>query len=415
MSREPTQQPDPTIRALNREILGADDPQIMRIVTLVDTMMQRGTADLLIEPLRRRLAVMRPPHPLRFSRLMFHPLDLLIVPTSRWRPASRAIPRTALVPMAEHVRLAMGPAAAAMDAEIAGHTTADTDLISRLGRSLWPKAAVILAAAPMPRTWDEAELGDRSYRPLADAVSALLAEAATLDTLCSEAATGLLPPTPDTIAAMLGRVVRLNKDVLPMMIAVLLDRLPQAAALLPAVNTGPEAHAVHAAMDEATDLLLRQLDREEGADARIAVGTLAEAGAAAGRVASLLKHLDTANVQPQRRQQMRAVRQRLEADCKARFASGLQDELLIPLQHMGSLSADTDIPALEAAARGLRVLETEGRSVGGGSTYDLLLGKAAEAIKADTMSDRLSRADQMRLVEILSGPDAALAMLERPR
>jgi hypothetical protein len=172
---------------------------------------------------------------------------------------------------------------------------------------------------------------------------------------------------------------------------------------------------VHAAMDEATDLLLRQLDREEGADARIAVGTLAEAGAAAGRVASLLKHLDTANAQPQRRQQMRAVRQRLEADCKARFASGLQDELLAPLQHLGSLSADTDVAALEAAARGLRVLETEGRSVGGGSTYDLLLGKAAEAIKADTMSDRLSRADQVRLVEILSGPDAALAMLERPR
>jgi hypothetical protein len=377
-------------------------------------MMHRGSADLLIEPLRQRLAVLRPPRPLRFGRLMFHPLDLLIVPPLRWRPAHLAIPRTALVPMAEHVHLTMGPKAAAIEAEIAGHTTADTDLISRLGRSLWPEAATILADAPMPRTWDATELGHINYRPLADAVATLLTDAAALDTLCSEAATGLLPPRPEAIAAMLGRVARVNEAVLPMMIAVLLDRLPEAADLLPAANAGQEAAAIHAAMDEATDLLLRQLDREEGTDTRIAVGTLAQAGAAASRVAALLKHLDTASLQPQRRQRVRAVRQRLEADCKARFASGLQDELLAPLQHVGASPAVTDILALEAAARGLRVLESEGRAVGSGSTYDLLLEKAAEAIKGDAMLDRLSRADQMRLVEILNGPDAALAMLGRP-
>ena len=117
---------------------------------------------------------------------------------------------------------------------------------------------------------------------------------------------------------------------------------------------------------------------------------------------------------PRQRDRMRAVRQRLEADCKARFASGLEEELLAPLQRLGIAPAPADIPALESAARGLRVLETEARVVGSGSTYDLLLGKAAEAIKDDAMRDRLSRSDQIRLVEILSGPDAALAMLDHP-
>ena len=238
MSGEPTQMRNPTIRALTRAISGAPDPQIMRIVALVDAMMARGPADLLIEPLRRRLATLRPPRPLRLARLIFYPLDLLIVPAARWRPGQQAIPRSALIPMAEHVRQTKGPALAAIEAEIAGHTTADTELISRLGRSLWPEAARILADKPIPQTWDSTELGDINYRPLANIMTSLLAEAAMLETLRAEAATGLLPPPPDVIKAMLSRVAQVNEAALPMMIAVLLDRLPQAAELLPALHHG---------------------------------------------------------------------------------------------------------------------------------------------------------------------------------
>jgi len=163
-------------------------------------------------------------------------------------------------------------------------------------------------------------------------------------------------------------------------------------------------------MDEATDLLLQQLDQENITDMRIATGTLAEAGAAVGGIAALLKNLDKAGAKPQRREQIRAVRQRLDADCKARFAWGLQDELLAPLQDPG-IAGSIDIPALEVAARGLRVLETEGRLVGSGAAYDRLLAGAAETIKGNAVLDRLSQVDQIRLVEILCGPEAALAML----
>jgi hypothetical protein len=59
MSNEPIQTRGPPIRALTQELVGADDPQIMRIVALVDAMMLRGSADQLIEPLRQRLALDR--------------------------------------------------------------------------------------------------------------------------------------------------------------------------------------------------------------------------------------------------------------------------------------------------------------------------------------------------------------------
>jgi len=410
MKQKPVQSHDAEIRALIKPIVAAPDPKIKRIVATVDALTQRGPVDLLIDPVRQRLARIRPPRPLRFGRLMFYPLDLLILPAARWTQGQQAIPRTALMPMVHHVSLAMGTEAAAVKAEIAHRTTADVALISRLGQSLWPAAAAILADSGIPKGWASTQLGEATYRPLADAVAALLAEAATLDQLRAEAATGSLPPRPDVVEAILGRVARANKSALPMMIAMLLDCLPLAAALLPAAKKGPEAAALHAAMDEATDLLLQQLDQENITDMRIATGTLAEAGAAVGGIAALLKNLDKAGAKPQRREQIRAVRQRLDADCKARFAWGLQDELLAPLQDPG-IAGSIDIPALEVAARGLRVLETEGRLVGSGAAYDRLLAGAAETIKGNAVLDRLSQVDQIRLVEILCGPEAALAML----
>jgi len=414
MTGEPIQPRDSAVPTLAGVIAGAPDPTIARIVALVDAMTRRGPADLLIEPLRQRLATLRPPRPLRFGRLMFCPLDPLIVPRARWRPGQPAIPRTALMAMAEQVRLTMGAPATSIETRIAGRTTADVELISRLGRSLWPAAAGILAGTPIPQTWDATGLGDVNYRPLADAVAALLAQAATIDTLCTEAATGLLPPPPEAINTVIGRVARVNPAALPMIIAVLLDRLPQAAELLAAAHTGPDGAHTRTAIDEATDLLLRNLDQHDGTEARIATGTLADAAAAASRIAALLKHLDTPNARPRRRDRLRALRQRLDAECKARFAAALENELLAPLQRMGIAPAPAEITALEAAARGLRVLETTARAVGSGATYDLLLGNAAEAIKGSAMRNRLSRADQLRLVEILSGSDAALAMLVQP-
>lgn len=399
---------------MNQAIVNAPDPQIRRIVAAVDALVMRGQADQLIVPLRHRLAALRPPRPLRFSRLLFHPLDLLIVPIGRWRRDQQAIPRVALRPMAEHVRLTLGTEAAAIEAEIAGRTTADVGLIVRLGHSLWPAAARILADTAIPKTWTATGLGDATYRPLANLVATLLIETVALDALCAETAGGPLPPRADTVAAILSRVARINPVALPMAITLLLNRLPHAADLLPQPPAGAVAAAIHAAMEEAADLLLGQLDQQSATETRIAAGSLADAGAAVRRIVILLGHLRTANLRPRRRERLRAVRRRLDIGCRTRFASGLRDQLLTPLRDAKAPLDRAAITALESVARGLRVLETEGRVLGSGSTYDLLLGMAADAIKSVTVRDRLSLADRVRLVEILSGSDAALAMLDQP-
>ena len=67
------------IRSLQHDLLGARDQQILRVVDMVDKMPQRGDADDFIAPLRPRLAFLRPIRRLNFTRLLFQPLDSVIV------------------------------------------------------------------------------------------------------------------------------------------------------------------------------------------------------------------------------------------------------------------------------------------------------------------------------------------------
>jgi hypothetical protein len=193
----------------------------------------------------------------------------------------------------------------------------------------------------------------------------------------------------------------------------LLDSVPQVDGLLRPAQTGAAGTATLAAVDEAADMLLRQLNQADGIDTRIVKATLSNAAAATSRIVMLLAHLADTAAKPARREQLRVLRRRLNAACMARFVSGLRNELLTPLQRPGVSLSHAEMRVLEAAARGLRVLETAARAVGSGPAYGLLLDQAVEAITNHPMGDKLALADRLRLVEILAGPDAALAMLDQ--
>lgn len=407
-----------TLESLVRDVAGARDPQILRIVATVEAMTSRGEADALIAPLRRRLRTLRPSRPLRFARLLFHPLDPLIVPRAGARPSQNRLPRTVLLPIAEHVRLKMGAAGEAIEAAIMGKKDGDAALIARLGKAFWPAAAAVLAEAEVPAGWTRTGLLAALYPPLANTIAALLRQAPALDALCAATANGLLPPDTEMVRTMLSSTAAADTAALPMLVTLLLDRLPATATVIADMVPVPDAPTadvatMRAVLDAATDQLLFHLDHESGIGARIGAGSLADAGAATAQLIALVRQFDTGDVPRRRRKQLNALRQRIDGDCRVRFASGLQEEVLEPLRQLAAPSASAAIDAIEAAARGLRVLEIEARSVGGGPTYDLLLGTAVDAIKDDGMRDRLTAADQARLLEILAGPDAAMALLVR--
>ena len=399
------------IRALSRDIVETSDWQARRIVAMVDAMATRGQADQLIVPLRRQHRTSRLPRPLRFKRLLFTPLDQLMAPADRWEMGQNTIPRSALTPMADHVRQVMGREADAIARVLMGKTTTDAQLITRLGRKLWPMAARILADSRIPDSWATTGLTASLYRPLADIIVALLDQASPLAVLCGEATHRLLPPQPEAIAAMVSKTAFSHAPALPTLIAVMLLKLPQSAAAIRGAYFGSQAAIVRVALEEAADQLLRQMGDEKVIEARIAAGSLEDASGAVMRITTLLDQFRTDLGKPRRREQIRAVRHQLDGCCRKRFAMAVQNDFLPLLLRLDRSPTTAAIEQLETAARGLRALEIEARGIGSASLYDLLLRKAVQAVQSDVMRAKLTPLDQMRLVEILAGPDAALAML----
>jgi len=401
----------PDLRALGRNLAAARDEQIMRVVAMVDGLDQRGAADVIIAPLRARLAELHPTRPLRFSRLLFLPLDPLIVPAARWRPGSATVPRTALAPLAEAVEAALGPSAGTIAGAIAGHSSVDKATIAEAGEMLWPRAGAILSAAPALAGWPAAGLPASSAPAIARAVGAVLLAAVPLRRLVAGAEIGVVLE-PEPVQTILAGVAESGSEALAMAVAVLLAWLPEAAELLPrgASILGPDGTTLmRLAVGQAAEVLLDRLEVKGGSEAVVA-NRLDVSGAAVRRITTLLDALDAAGP-PERRRRLAAIRGRLEQDCRSRFARGIETGVAGALRSMGGSPTPKGLADVEATARGLRQLEGAARRLGGGGYYDTLLLDTAAAVWASPADGPLGLADKVRLIEILSGPDQADALM----
>jgi hypothetical protein len=147
--------PTAELTALHATLASVDDTKIPKLLEIVDSVQRRGATDALIAPFRTRMAQLQPARPLRFARLLFLPLNPLIVPPPAWKANAPSIPRGALVPMAEAIHAAMGKHAATIDGMIAGRTTHDHRVIAEAGPMLWTAAASTLPQAATPVHWQD--------------------------------------------------------------------------------------------------------------------------------------------------------------------------------------------------------------------------------------------------------------------
>ena len=391
---------NPAIREVTRELADARDAQILRAVAMVDAMPTRGAADEIVAPLRPRLARLRPPRPLRFARLLFLPLDPLIVPPPRWRPEGPSIPRSVIPVLARTVAAGLNDVVDAL----AGHTTHDLDMIDRMGRPVWDHASAFLRDARSPPEWEaETGLPSRFHTPLARRIAALLSRAETLRLWAAESDAGLPPPDRDALGAVIGACAAIDPTVQPSLIALLLARVPAAGPALAHLARATDA-ALRPATETAAALLLEQL--ESGADTAIGGTDLVGAGATARRMASLLSLLEDETAPPGVKDRVKQVRGQIARTCAAVFTERVASGLLAPLRD----GPDADLDGLEAVARDLRTFETEARRLGGGVGYDARLNEATHSVREAMSRGDLGRTGGLRLTEILAGPEAALAL-----
>jgi hypothetical protein len=390
------------LRNLHHGLSSAQDAQIAKVVAVVDALESRGAADDVIAPLRPRLAQIRPPRPLRFSRLMFMPLDALIVPTPEWRQDAPTFPRAATQPLADMVHDAMGADARAIDEVIRDRMANDEEIVHSAGCMLWPKATAILTTVSTPpQAWGQSHLPPGCFALLARRVAILLGQTERLKTLFTESEIGITHQA-EAIVPVLAVAGIEDATTLAMVAALLLARLPAAHRLLRQVanSLGLPESLMSAAIEQALTVLVDRLETRSGVETLVVGSRLDRAGAEVRCILELLNGVCAQRQSDDWPSRLSAIFRRLEASCRLRFAVALEVEFAAALQTAGG--------ALEDAARGVRDLQQQACRVNRGSDYDMMLRQAAAMV---TRAD-LSLIDRVRLVEILLGPDEALALLE---
>jgi hypothetical protein len=168
--------------------------------------------------------------------------------------------------------------------------------------------------------------------------------------------------------------------------------------------------ALRLAGDQAIELLLDQLETPGSIETQLGRGNLMQSAEVVRRIGLLLREAEAAGARDQHAR-LATLRRRLEETCHARFAAGLATDVVGRLIVAEEPFDASSIDQMEAAARGLRTFETEARALGGGAGYDALLHQAADTVRGVPGSGALGTVQRIRLVEILAGPEAALAML----
>ena len=398
------------LRQLKSQLTAAEDDKLHRILELVDRLELRGEADNLIAPLRMRIARLKPKRNLNFARLLFTPFNPLIVDASKWNPDSPAIPRSAILAIAQQVQTAIAQQGNA-DSIVSPNLTADDlPLIVSLGRTLWLAAAEILRGATLPPHWSsDTGLRDRDYTALSAALQALLPKAAPLLQIAVDANAGT-DPEPSDLLAMLQSIAPAGAQIPAMFIAMGLGWLPRTRLFVKAVDELASSRnntAIAVAADKAVEYTLSGIEQSPAYAAGLATST-----DEIRHAALILENLVASSAdKPGRRQRIEQARQAVDTACRDNFTAEVASQLLEPCASIAAADSKA-VEGFEDAARALRRYEAVAKKIGSTEFYDKQLGSAVQALRPRSDETTETRVSRIRLIEILRGSDAAAAALQ---
>ena len=398
------------VREVRQNLRVADDRKIKRVIAMLDDVADPTMNQTLLDPLRLRLASLNLVRPLRFARLLFLPLDPLIVSARDWKPGEPLVPRTALMPIGRIVRAGLGSEAIFIDKTIARQKTDATQAILLAGEALWPRAGDILATAGAPSDWDESGLPVKLFEPLARAISAVLRRGSQLRNLLRDGEVGFVDSAEQCVADILHNIDKETDDGCALIVRLILLQSPHAAPMLRRfIASSRDAAAksmVRQAIDRGTEEMLSDMESSGGLAEEISRGALANVGAVVRRITTFLREIEEDGAAADR-PRLHAIRQTLDVACRERFTDGLSTGVLTPLATTGGPVDGAGQMLMESCIRELRELETEARKVGGAANYDRLLMQASEAVAEAAAAGALTPVRKFRLIEILAGPEVA--------
>lgn len=399
---------NPQVKGIRTALADAPDHALGRVVAMLDSLTDRGEADVLLNGIRPRLRRLRPERPVRLSRLLCLPLEGVLVDPSAWKQSALLVPRSAILPITAAIGAELSDFVDEMKALAGGGPLSDQALVEALCTRLWPAAGQVAVPAP-PRGWAEAGLPPHAAAPMLALCAAVWRNAVPLWAACHPAShdgTGegelraaLAPLAAEGQAPLLAGLALLLRDSLQPALAVSV-----AGSLMPAVQ-------------KTADQELAAALTRDGAQ----VTACATPGDMAGAAQRLLRRLEglEAGAQPgsreARRQLAATLRRDIGAACYTLYAQALSSSLVADAVRLsrGGRASDADVAALEEMARDLRRLEVAGRRFAAEASFDRTLGATVtRLLPLAANPGGLARVEVARLVEMLAGPQAALPLME---
>jgi hypothetical protein len=389
-----------TIQALKEAVATAPENQIMRIVSLVDSLDGVGGDEDLLAPVRAKFNTLRLDRPLRYSRLLFTPLDPILTVPAQWGPGAATLPRSAIRPISAYVMAMTGDLTGDISRMIKSGSARDHVLIGDAGALLWPAAAAVLQTATIPPpAWKLAGLPETSFIPLAQGIAGCLAGATLIGMLADP--TLISADIDQTLSAMLRQAAKTGPTAWGMMLALLLCTVPHAKASHDAVMVQGTSAALRPAASAALARVWSWIEEPLQERPR----DLMEAAAALKQRATLLHWLAGEKAH---RARAASLQTSLRGAMTLHLSDAIRERLLRPLAAMSAGPDDAAILQIEAEARGLRHLAHAMRALGGPAEGDAALRNAARAVST---SPALAVMDRARLVEILDDPAVAMTLL----
>ena len=401
---------------LNRDMGSASDEQLLRVVGLIDTLDRRGAVDGLLAPVRARLALLRPPRPLTLGRVVALPFEDLLVPADEAWPGRCCFRRRELGWLVEQVSAALAPAQLQeLRERAAGRTMLQADAVQTIGAMLWPTAADVArqsaeAAAPAP-----------DVRWQLSVVVPLLTLAPAIVPALWQLPARPMGPLPrqaaDLVIGSVRAAIALGEQAAQSILEVLLVRSSS-----PLVVLEPLRHADLGVDARRRDGMLALLVRRRIADMRELAARLTGDRAdarlsSATQLLRLVADLDALEgkwpLAGEERAALAGIRAQTSAGIGAGIEAAVGQEILGPLATLaGNELSDDEVERLEDCARNTRRLSIAGARLGLAASPDAMLGGYLPAVhdairrNADRR-DRRSLLEQLRVVEIMFGSDAA--------
>jgi len=393
-----------TLARISGSASNASDSVLRQVVAVLDAVPSRSMLDPIIAAARPRLKLLRPPRPITFARILFLPFDGALVERDEWSAGSAKFPRAAIMPLADAIRAAMGPAAEEISVNLGGRNFFDVLQVDQVGRYLWAEAARLAPGLTFPEGLPSVGLNATQFSELILLAASIWRHAEPIWEAKLAAFSG---PSPELVTAALKGPTRESQATLSLALVSLMQKAQSPASVIrTAARLSPIAGNI---ADEKIDELIK------AQPVNLPIQDPVRAAHMAEEYVSLLTELGAAppGRQTDRRRVISPLLSKIGKVIEGAARQIAERQLLPALQNPNAKRRAAIVLNIEHLARALRRLEMAGRRSGITQGFDELERAYRQRLKAILNAldgGGLQRADVIRISEILLGPEKALEL-----